>query len=624
METNAEKETSAENDSFTARNKKIFKWVHQVCPSYLPLCMLKDVIGAFRPFLDTWLLAAAIGGLAEGMPERQLFGIVLLIIGTNLVLSLIQWALDKLLIIRRRRVSDGVDAAMTVKAMTLDYQVMEKAETQKMFTRLQEGMNYSGGLTNYCACVSISVCAAFSAVYAVVLLIPLFAKRGNQEAGGMSAFVGSGWGMLLFVAVLALNVLALSKQNQSIEKIAMKKMERALSGNRVFGYFFDSMSNYAQGKAIRVYHMLPLYRSLWDKYRKGQYEIWIEGEKDSCRVLYLGTAASVATLFFLYVFLGIRVFSGLLTVGELTFYVATATALTGYLNTVMNLNAYMQMTSGYIVLMADFLELANEKYDGTIPIEKRLDNEYELEFRNVSFHYPNSEELALDHVSMKIRVGGKLAIVGPNGSGKSTFIKLLCRLYDPTEGEILLNGIDIRKYDYDEYRMIFSVVFQDFRLFSFSIAQNVAAGKDYDATRVLKCLEQAGLGPRMREMEHGIEELIYQQNDQSGVEISGGEAQKIAIARALYKDAPVVILDEPTAALDPVSEQEIYRRFDEMVEEKTAIYISHRMSSCRFCQQILVFDGGKIVQIGGHETLVREEEGLYAQLWNAQAQYYND
>ena len=224
-------------------------------------------------------------------------------------------------------------------------------------------------------------------------------------------------------------------------------------------------------------------------------------------------------------------------------------------------------------------------------------------------------------MNQKIKIGTKTAIVGKNGAGKTTFIKLLCRLYEPTEGQILLNGIDIRYYDYKDYADLFAVVFQDFNLFSFSIAENVASNGSYDEARVIDCLNRAGFADRLAKLENGIKSNIYQQ-EEGGVEISGGEAQKIAIARALYKDAPLVILDEPTSALDPVSEYEIYKKFDEMVEDKTSIYISHRMSSCRFCDNILVFDDGQIVEHGTHDELV-EANGLYADLWNAQAQYYN-
>ena len=214
-----------------------------------------------------------------------------------------------------------------------------------------------------------------------------------------------------------------------------------------------------------------------------------------------------------------------------------------------------------------------------------------------------------------------MAIVGRNGSGKTTFINLLCRLYDPTEGEILLNGIDIRKYDYEEYMSIFSIVFQDLQLLSFTLGQNVAARQDYDRARAEACLRQAGFGGRLDSLPKGLDTCHYRDFEKDGVEISGGEAQKIALARALYKDAPFIVLDEPTAALDPVAESEVYTKFNKLVGDKTAIYISHRLSSCRFCDTIAVFDGGAIVQRGTHEQLV-SESGKYAELWNAQAQYY--
>ena len=256
---------------------------------------------------------------------------------------------------------------------------------------------------------------------------------------------------------------------------------------------------------------------------------------------------------------------------------------------------------------------------------KRIDNEYELEFKNVSFGYPDSGEMALKNVSFRLRTGGRLAIVGANGAGKTTFIKLLCRLYDPTEGEILLNGINVKKYDYNEYIRLFSVVFQDYRIFSFSVAENVSASQDFDEDRVRRSLEEAGMYDRVTEMKEGIHTKLLkdqQEDGEEGLEISGGEKQKLALARALYRDAPVVILDEPTSALDPIAEQDIYQRFNRMVEDKTAIFISHRMSSCRFCDTIVVFDEGHIVQTGSHEELLQDKEGIYSRMWEAQAQYY--
>ena len=216
-----------------------------------------------------------------------------------------------------------------------------------------------------------------------------------------------------------------------------------------------------------------------------------------------------------------------------------------------------------------------------------------------------------------------MALVGKNGCGKSTLIKLLCRLYDPTEGEITLNGIDIKKYSYEDYMALFSVVFQDSELFSFSIAENVAADTDYEVEQVKDCVIRAGLGERLSQMENGIETCLYKQFDERGVEISGGEAQKLCLARAIYKSAPFIILDEPTASLDPISEHDIYTKFNGIVGTKTAVYISHRLSSCRFCDEITVMEDGGIAERGSHEELLAKG-GVYKALWEAQAEYYKD
>ena len=213
-------------------------------------------------------------------------------------------------------------------------------------------------------------------------------------------------------------------------------------------------------------------------------------------------------------------------------------------------------------------------------------------------------------------------MVGMNGSGKTTMIKLLCRLYDPTEGEITLNGINIKKYDYIEYLDLFAVVFQDFKLFALPLGQNVAAAQQVDQEKAELCLKKAGFGRRLQELPQGLDTCLYKDFDKDGVEISGGEAQKIALARALYKDAPIIVLDEPTAALDPIAESEVYAKFNEIVKAKTAVYISHRLSSCRFCDDIAVFHEGRLVQRGNHEQLLAEKGGKYEELWNAQAQYY--
>ncbi len=271
----------------------------------------------------------------------------------------------------------------------------------------------------------------------------------------------------------------------------------------------------------------------------------------------------------------------------------------------------------------DYYERDHLFHTGTIPVEKRSDHEVLLSMENVSFKYPGSDEWVLRDVNVTLDMKQKHAIVGPNGAGKTTFMLLLCRLFEPTEGRILLNGVDIRKYDYEEYLSLFSVVFQDFQLFAFTLGENVACGTEYDAERVRHDLIRSGFGSVLEKLDREGDGLgatvMSAQRDK--VHFSGGEQQKIAIARALYRNGPVMILDEPTAALDPISEAEIYAHLNDLIEDKTTVFISHRMSSCRFCSDIIVFDEGRVVERGGHEALLRNKT-LYHDMWHAQAEYY--
>ena len=322
-----------------------------------------------------------------------------------------------------------------------------------------------------------------------------------------------------------------------------------------------------------------------------------------------------------YLVVGLLALAGFVTVGNVLRYAGCIRNLFGELDGLAKSIPDLFLNIRKHMSTMELLELENEMYKGSLPVEKRRDGEYRIEFRNVSFRYPGSETYALKNFSMKLQVGEKLAIVGMNGSGKTTMIKLLCRLYDPDEGEILLNGVDIRKFRQEEYLKLFSVVFQDFKLFSLPLGENVATSCEYDDAKVTECLEKADFGEKLSQMKDGAGAYLYKDYE-DGIEVSGGEAQKIAIARAVCKDAPFVLLDEPTAALDPLSEYEIYTGFDRIVGSKTAIYISHRLSSCRFCERIAVFHQGQMVQTGSHEELLQDKNGKYWELWSAQAQYY--
>ena len=339
---------------------------------------------------------------------------------------------------------------------------------------------------------------------------------------------------------------------------------------------------------------------------------------------YNAMSAAVSVLFtgVIYLFVCLKAWAGAFGIGSVTQYIASVTKAAFGLSELIEIAGTMRNNAPFLEKTFEYLDIPNLMYQGSLTVEKRRDRDYEVEFCNVSFRYPGSEDYALKNVNIKFRIGERLAIVGINGSGKTTFIKLLCRLYDPTEGEIFLNGINIRKYNYLDYMSVFSVVFQDFKLFAFPLGQNVATRSSYDKERVENSLQKAGFGERLSDMPDGLETYLYKEFSEKGVDISGGEAQKIALARSLYKDSPFIILDEPTAALDPVAEADIYTRFNEVAGDKTAIYISHRLSSCQFCDEIAVFENGEIVQKGSHKELVEDKNGKYYELWQAQAQYY--
>lgn len=256
--------------------------------------------------------------------------------------------------------------------------------------------------------------------------------------------------------------------------------------------------------------------------------------------------------------------------------------------------------------------------------KKTSNGEHIIEFLNVSFRYPRSENYVLRNLNLTIRQGEHLSVVGINGAGKTTFIKLLCRMYDVTEGEIRIDGINIKEYSDDEYRKLFAVVFQDFSLFAFSLKDNIILNEKADDKKLENTLKMAGLYVDAMKLENKVETTIFKSYDEKGTELSGGQQQKTAICRALYRDSPIVILDEPTAALDPIAEYEIYKRFNDLVGGKTAIYISHRLSSCKFCDRIAVFADDTIKEYGTHDELVNIKDGIYAGMYAAQAEYYID
>ncbi len=315
------------------------------------------------------------------------------------------------------------------------------------------------------------------------------------------------------------------------------------------------------------------------------------------------------------------VFNGL-SIGNFTLYTASAAAFSNAINEILQALSALRERSAHTDDYRSFMDIpsADDKAQ-TIPIHPA--DKYTFEFKNVSFKYRGQEKYALKNVNLTLHAGEKLAVVGLNGAGKSTFIKLLLRLYDVTEGCILMNGTDIRKFDRKEYYELFAPAFQDVMVFAFPIAENVSMKEPFntDKAEAEKMLRLAGLGDKLDKLEKGVDTELLKVLYDDGVDLSGGEKQKLALARALYKKSKIIVLDEPTAALDALAEFRLYQSFNELVGDRTAVYISHRLSSTRFCDRVAMFKDGEVVEIGTHDSLM-EADGAYADMFRVQAQYY--
>ncbi len=589
------------------------KLMLELSREYFVLLILQNVISAIIPFVPIYFSAKLIDSLIESAPIETLVLYVVLTVGLVFLLNVLNT-----FIIARHNIASGkmyqsYNWKFSEKAMEFAYEELEKRDITLLRDRIQAerqyGYNifflYSATRSLITNAVRILTSFALCTSFFLTKSIPLYLK------------------LILIFSVILIVVVGILIQNRN-EKLQRNYMDEEIELNILYEKLIDYMNNYSSGKDIRLYDMADnlekyeidtIFASL-DKYHYFNKKRFFSGG--------INKILNAALGLFLYLLLIYAALDGGISVGSIAKYVSSLTIMLGALSGIVGAVQRTITNSEYMKRFFSYFDIKNNMYKGSLTVEKRDDNEYFVEFKNVSFKYPQSETWALKNVNIKFKVGEKLAVVGMNGSGKTTFIKLMCRLYDPTEGEILLNGVNIKKYDYDEYLSLFSVVFQDFRLFAFTLGQNVAASAVYDREKAERALIMAGFGERLSTMKKGCDTYLHKNCDDEGVEISGGEGQKIALARALYKDAPFIVLDEPTAALDPVSEYEVYSKFSEIAGEKTAIYISHRLASCRFCDKIAVFDNGSIVQIGSHEALLLDNRGKYSELWNAQAQYYVD
>ncbi len=425
--------------------------------------------------------------------------------------------------------------------------------------------------------------------------------------------------MILFIlTVIAANTL-IARRSAKLGYEYTTAMTRL---SRRFNYIFRTMVDFKVGKDVRINGADSWLKS---KFEKESEEYIRDHRAQQRRLLGINTLSDIIGLIqtvVMYGYCGYLAISGGITVGSFTVFLGALTAFTGTFHEFVKRFPALGLLSKYIDDYREFLRCAeHEGKELETSDISALPEHCDIEFVNVSFKYPDTDRYVLKNINIKIKAGERLSIVGYNGAGKSTFIKLLCRFYKPTEGKILLGGVDISTYPLPEYRRRLAVVFQDYQLFYMSVRYNIVLNLEEDPERVRKALAESGILEKIEGLENGIDTsygriLYYHSRD-----FSGGETQKIACARAYYRDSPIVILDEPTSALDPVAETQLYGRFNEIIGDKTAVYISHRLASVKFCDSIAVFADGELVERGTHAELMKKN-GIYADMFTKQAHYY--
>ncbi len=581
----------------------------------------KAFVDAIQPFVRILVAPLIIDELLGQRRISQMVLYVTVISVTGFLLSLTGSILQCQLDNYDEKFKNYFSEMMCKHVMELDFQLTEDKKALDQIELARTGMDwYSGGVHGLFS-EALGILSAIIRIAGVVTLIAVHAP-------------------MLFLLVLAMLGVHIYS-NYKVSRLEIYFHKQLAKVNRAFSYLGYDLVNIRYGKDIRLYGAQEMMVNRWEQYSVDSLNHWKAEGDGELHYAYFSVAAGVIRDFCMYLYLGIRVITGHISIGTFSQMLSACGELENSLYALSGGFNEISKRSNYAYEFVKFMDYPAAIEKGNRPVSEGA---HTIEFRDVSFSYPKTDVQVLSHVNLILHPGEHLSVVGLNGAGKTTFVKLLCRLYDPTEGDILLDGVSIREYDYEQYMNLFSPVFQDFKLFAFSIKENITMTEEQehaagttgscadglhdkpsggDSAPALDTLfAQVGLSEKINSLERGAETMLFKSFDKEGIEPSGGEQQKLAIARALYKRSPVVILDEPTAALDPVAEYEIYRQFHSLVGGKTAIYISHRLSSCRFCDRIAVFSGGRIAEYGTHEELEAVDGGIYAEMFAAQAQYY--
>lgn len=572
-------------------DKKMFLWIG-----------ISIVLSALVPFPYILLSRKVIDAFTGNANYLETVNIIFLMVASDWLFRTANQFIDTELDKKVKRLEYSAIQRLFYKMSVLDYELLDDADTKDKFGKATK-------------------CVMALNFYELVLSVRTFFSS-SLILLGVIGIIGSVDPALMIV--ISLVIVANAYANSRLKKYRYRMDSDLWPIDRKMEWFMQFSANIEYAKEIRVNQ---LQKFIFQKYRKlsDHYYALLDRITNSEGIVkHIGILMSALQEGMAYLMLGYRILmKKTLTVGEFTMVFGAITsfknACSGMIDGVIEVLNRGRYFSNYL----EFMDLEGNNRKGDLPVEVKPGQGVEIEFRHVSFRYPNQDRYALKDVNVKIAPFTRVAVIGDNGAGKTSFIKLLCRLYEPEEGEIFINGREIRELDYRSYQNILSVVFQDYKLFSFSVGENILFSEDgrEKEEEIYRKAGYLGAEAMLKTLPHGLDTLLFKDYDREGVNLSGGEGQKVAILRALFKEAQIMILDEPTAALDPDAEKKVYESFTTFSEDKTAIYISHRLASTRYCDKILVFKDGALCEQGDHESLMALD-GEYKRLYQIQAGYY--
>lgn len=579
-----------------------FIWVHNKL--WLFLCIISTLMSIVTPIMNITIPKHIIDSVFQNNDFKSGMIWVLILIGTNILIQYSSSLLNYASARQKNKLFLSFNVYISEIITEMEYKDLENPDVLDMKERALKSA-FSGG-HGFCGSVEVffsiisNILVLFSAAFIVAKLNYIL--------------------LLLIALIVVLNTISNSKTTKANYNLDKKKAPI----ERKNDYVFDLISDFSFGKEVRLYglkdYIIRKYKNTAEESNKFYNRAFFNNTKNG---MFSSTTANVQ-LFIVYFVLLTQVFNNKdFTYGDFSVQFAAVNTLSNSLLAIVSSVLSISQMGFYIDDLLQFINLP--KKNNNVGLSVPNQDEYEFEFVNVYFKYPGASDYALKNVNLHFSTRQKLSFVGLNGAGKTTFVKLLLGLYNVSSGEILLNGINIQKFKYNDYIKLFSTVFQDYKLFAYSVKENIVLNEcEYDEKKLDYAVSASGVNEFIEEKDKGISSFVYKIFDASGFEPSGGEGQKIAIARAIYKDAKYYILDEPTSALDPIAEFNLYDKIYNLLRDKGCLFISHRLSSTVFADNICVFENGEVIEQGNHKELMQIDNGLYKNMFEKQASYYRD